>query len=147
VLRLDYEPGTSVLLCGAAGPLDDGMIAAYRRTFLQLDQDSLALQRTPVTILVVAPDAQRPNANQRRQFAEVWGVARAPLHLVALVTSSAIDRGILRAIAWLHPPGSGRRESVHATFESAAEWAARERGEAIPGLSERAAGLFWIAED
>ena len=134
MLRFAYDSAAAVLVVDASGAADEGEVEGYRRALVQLDEQALAAKMTPVTVFVVAEDAVRPDAKQRQELADVWTSTRAPLHLFALVTTSAIDRGIMKVIAWINPPGTRRRESVHATFEQATAWAAKERGRPIPEL-------------
>jgi hypothetical protein len=133
VFRFAYDREASALVVNASGTITDELIDDYRRMLMQLDKDATAAKTTPVTIFVVTAGAERPNAKQRRALADVWSRTAAPLHLFALVTTSAIDRAIMKMIAWRHPHGR-KRQSIHASFDEATEWACRERGTPIPAL-------------
>jgi len=140
MLSFAYERQAAVLVVSAMGANREEDVASYRRALVQLDSDAISAQITPVTIFVVAADAERPDARQRQALAEIWNHVRAPLHVFALVTTSAIDRGIMKVIAWINPPGTRRRESVHATFEQALAWSRSQRKQPIPDLSAPSAG-------
>jgi hypothetical protein len=135
MLSFVYEKEAGVLVVNATGAQIEEDVPAYQRALVQLDKDAISAQVTPVTIFVVAPDAARPDAKQRQELAELWNHTRAPLHLFALVTTSSIDRGIMKVISWISPPGNRRRESVHATFAQALSWSRSQRKEPIPDLS------------
>ncbi|HMJ12667.1 MAG TPA: hypothetical protein VK524_14695, partial [Polyangiaceae bacterium] len=92
-------------------------------------------QRTPATILEVVEGGQRPSAEQRKMLAEMWNEVEAPFHLFALVTTSAMARGIFKVVNWLNPPGVRRLESVHSTFPDAAQWLQQQRGDVLPDLT------------
>jgi hypothetical protein len=134
VFRFAYDPNSAVLVVvHTVGAFREELMADYQRALLVLDADAVALPTAAVTIFVVEPGAVRPNAKQRQAFADVWNSTRAPLHLFALVTTSAVDRAIMKLISWLHAVPK-KRQSIHSTFAEAAEWACRERGAPIPVL-------------
>ena len=64
----------------------------------------------------------------------VWQHRAAKVHLFSLVTTSVVDRGIMKVIQSLNPPGNRRRETVHATFDDAVQWMEYSRGGPLPGL-------------
>jgi hypothetical protein len=135
VFRFAYDKEALVLIVSACGSVTDEAIDEYRAALTELDADATAAEASALTICIIEEGAARPNASQRQALADLWKPTRAPLHLFALVTTSALDRGILKVIGWLYPPGGKRRDSIHATFEEAAEWACRERGAPIPVLA------------
>ena len=75
-----------------------------------------------------------PSADQRRLMSDLWRPLKAPLHVFALVSTSPVARGVMKVVQWLNPPGTKRREAVHASFEDAAKWVEKERREPIPAL-------------
>jgi hypothetical protein len=135
MLRFAYDKSAVALVVCAYGASTDDEVESYRQALAQLDQQATFTRVTPATIFIVSANAVRPDAKQRQALAEVWTTTHAPLHLFALVTSSAVDRGIMKVISWISPPGNRRRESVHATFDQAASWTCHERGQPIPQLS------------
>jgi hypothetical protein len=88
----------------------------------------------PITIIDVDPHAQRLNAQQRQTISDAFGHARTPVHLIAVVTTSAVHRGVGKVIAWLSPAGERRRAVFHATVRDAVRWCEGERGAPIPML-------------
>jgi hypothetical protein len=133
MMYLAYDRGAVALVVIVAGRSREEDTVELGRALLTMDSDAKPT-KPPLTILVVSPDAERPSAQQRQRMADVWLPMKAPLHLFSLVTTSKVDRGILKVIQWLNPPGDRRREAVHSTFEEAAKWMEHERGAPIPGL-------------
>ncbi|HMI83727.1 MAG TPA: hypothetical protein VK550_06500 [Polyangiaceae bacterium] len=134
MLTFSYVKDASVLVVNSTAEISEEDVPAYRRALVQLDRDAISARVTPLTILVVEANAVRPDAKQRQALAELWNHTQAPLHLFALVTTSAFDRGILKVISWISPPGDHRRESVHSTFEEALSWSRGQRKHPIPDL-------------
>lgn len=132
-MYLAYDRSAVALVGLAAGAFRDDDTEGLGRAMLAMDGDAKPT-KPPVTILIVTPDAERPSARQRQKMAEIWVPLKAPLHLFSLVTTSVVDRGIMKVIQWLHPPGNQRRETVHATFDEAVQCMEYWRGGPLPGL-------------
>jgi hypothetical protein len=128
-----YDRTSSALLAHVWGASTDGALNEFVTMFRRLDTEA-TLGMMPITIIDVDPRAQRLNAPQRRTISDAFANARSPVHLVAVVTTSAVHRGVGKVIAWLSPAGERRRAAFHATVRDAFRWCEGERGAPIPIL-------------
>ena len=132
-MYLAYDRSAVTLVGLATGDFRDQDVEELARAMLKMDSEATPT-KPPLTILIVSPDAERPSARQRQKMADIWVPLKAPLHLFSLVTTSVVDRGIMKVVQWLNPPGNRRRETVHATFDDAVQWMEYWRGTPLPGL-------------
>ena len=108
-------------LCRVSWPLtmDDGELDAHWHYL-----DTLLLKGEPFAVLIDAREAARPSSRQRQTMGRrtAQNFQRYPLGItgIALVLSSAIERGVLTAINWLSGPAYPTR--VFSTPEEAAIW-------------------------
>jgi hypothetical protein len=128
-----YDRSSSALMVHIWGASTDGAVNEFVTRFRQLDEEAM-LGTMPITIIDVDPQAQRLNAQQRQTISETFATALSPVHLVAIVMTSAVHRGVGKVIAWLSPAGERRRARFHATVLDAFRWCERERGSPIPTL-------------
>jgi hypothetical protein len=134
MLEIAYDHSAVVLVARISGTVSDKELLQFGDALFTLDAAGLELKRTPVTILIVIMSGSPPSADQRRLMSELWKPMKAPLHVFGLVSTSPVARGVMKVVQWLNPPGTKRREAVHGSFEDAAKWAEKERGEPIPAL-------------
>ena len=128
-----YDRPSSVLVALVWGTSNAEALDEFVTVFRRLDAESVA-GRMPVTIIDVDKRAERLNALQRQTISDAFTKARSPVHLVAVVTTSSVHRGVGKVIAWLSPAGDRRRSSFHATTDDAFRWCEGERGTPIPIL-------------
>ena len=148
MFRCACDPATATLVAYVWGEPLDADFEAFRRSLHEVDQAALRVQRTPATILEVLESGQRPNAAQRQVLADTWNELNAPKQVFALVTTSAMARGVFKVVNWLNPPGARRAESVHATFVQAVHWVEKQRGESLPrfaALREQVAAMARVS--
>jgi hypothetical protein len=128
-----YDRPSSLLVAFVWGPSTAAALDEFVTAFRRLDAESVA-GRMPVTIIDVDRQAERLNALQRQTISDAFTRARSPVHLVAVVTTSSVHRGVGKVIAWLSPAGDRRRASFHATTDDAFRWCEGERGTPMPTL-------------
>ena len=75
---------------------------------------------TIAAMAIVEPGASGPDAVVRRRIAAAK--AGAGPHRMALVTESAVSRGVMTAIDWLSPSTAGQRSRAFATVHEARSW-------------------------
>jgi hypothetical protein len=95
--------------------------ARYIETFVAMDKE-LRQHQAPVWLLVT--DGEPPDAVWRKKIAEASRDVSKNV-LVAFVSTSALQRGIITAINWLRPPHF--RFTVAADVEAAITWVERHR--------------------
>lgn len=98
-----------------------------------LDAAGVACKVQPVCILVTSPKTPAPDAYWRKRYAELARASKCDVHF-ALVTESAIQRGVLTAIRWLLGNAKGVAEA-HASFDAACAGARKATGRSLPELS------------
>jgi hypothetical protein len=134
MLEIAYDRNAVALVARISGTVSDQELRQFGDALVKLDAAAVEVKRTPVTILIVIMSGAPPSAEQRRLMSDLWRPMNARLHVFALVSTSPVARGIMKVVQWLNPPGTSRREAVHGSFESAASWAEKERGEPVPAL-------------
>jgi len=134
MLEVAYDRNAAVLVARISGAVSESDLMQLGEALIKLDTASLEYNRIPITILIVRASVASPNAEQRRLMSDLWQPMKSPLHVFALVSTSPVARGVMKVVQWLDPPGTKRREAVHGSFEEAARWAEKERGEPIPVL-------------
>jgi hypothetical protein len=142
MLRCASDVTTATLVARVWAETLDEDFQVFRNSLHEVDQAALRIGRVPATIMEVLDGAQRPNAEQRRILAETWDQLSASKQIFALVTTSAMARGVFKVVHWLNPPGTTRLETVHSTFAQAVNWVEAQRAEALPrfnSLREQAA--------
>lgn len=128
-----YDRISSALVARIWGSSTEDALTEFVTMFRRLDAESVE-GLMPVTIIDVDGQAERLSARQRQTISDAFTKARSPVHLVAVVTTSAVHRGVGKVIAWLSPAGDRRRASFHATTDDAFRWCEGERGSPIPVL-------------
>ena len=128
-----YDQTSSALITHVWGAATEDAVGEFVTMFRRLDADA-APGMLPITIIDVDPQAERLSARQRQTIAEAFANARSPVHLIAVVTASAIHRGVGKVIGWLSPAGDRRRATFHATIGDAFRWCESERDTPMPVL-------------
>ena len=85
-------------------------------------------------IILAADDAARPDARQRSEISKILDSPHYDAY-VALVSSSALVRGVLTALRWVRSKPY-YEESTHADFDSAVAWLERKRGGPLPVMKK-----------
>lgn len=88
-----------------------------------------------VILLLSAPDYPTPNARWRRRFAEAAESFQAKKAFFALVTSSALMRGVITLVNWIKP-GTRSENLAFAELSEAIGWLEQKRAEKLPALYE-----------
>ncbi len=111
------DPPAMVLLFAGRETSDseyEGVIGAWERLFRD------AKGRPAVGVVVVPVGHAQPNVFWRRRFAEVHGKESGPVY-VAVVTQSAVIRGVITAVNWLMRRRANYHSHAFDTIEAAAE--------------------------
>lgn len=82
-------------------------------------------------ILVVDEQVPMPNATWRRRFAKSRSRPMISFYF-AVVTSSALLRGVLTMVNWVSPPPEGSATTSVATFEEAVGWMEQRLARRLP---------------
>jgi len=142
----------AIMLCRYAHPYDPADYDGYHAAFQRVVVAARTHQR-PILLLVDLDDGYpQANAVQRKNIGEAWGKVPDLGGIIAIVTTSALIRGIITAIEWFMKNSPNRRETrAYAHSNHAVAWLAEQGGvspaelhAAIEGLrarprSERAA--------
>lgn len=111
----------------------DEEYATFLERIAALDRDAAAAGVAPVFVIVLSTESPAPNAHWRRKFAEAASSAVCPNTFGAIVTDSAVQRGVLNAIGWLQPYQRGHALAFK-SFAQAVNAAEKHREEALPEL-------------
>lgn len=134
-----YNPELGVLVGVFTGPTNsDRDYAEWLDQIARLDRDGVTRAEPLVTLLVVAPENPQPDAMWRKRIAEHWSKLTAPRHVLALVTSSPVIRGVLTVVNWFTPSDARRLTAPHATVDDALRFIERHR----PGVGAELARLY-----
>lgn len=122
----------AILACRYANPYDPEDYVAYVTEFERAVIAARAHQR-PITLLVQLEDGYpQPNAVQRKNIGEAWGKVPDLGGRIAIVTSSAIIRGIITAIEWFMKNSPNRRDTrAFAHSPEAVAWLAEQSGVSV----------------
>jgi hypothetical protein len=105
---------------------------------LAIDRAGAAASATVICVVEIDAENPRPTAVERRRISDTSRQAcHAPRHYFALVTRSALVRGVMTAIGWLTQP-PGRTNVSHANLDQALAWAESKR----PGAASRLTELY-----
>jgi hypothetical protein len=116
-----------MLACMAGGQVTSDHERVYE-AIEDLDRGGRERRHAIGMIFVVSRDNPAPEAYWRRRFAEQRNTLRSPRVLLAMVTQSAIMRGVLTAMSWIAPEPVNMTTITHATFEESAEWMEANQG-------------------
>jgi hypothetical protein len=134
MIGLAYDSSIHVLCARSAGP----QVAAENETLMaaveDLDRNGRTDKHAVAFILDLSPGVEPPDAHWRRRFAEQRKNMGAPRVFIAIITTSAVLRGVLTAMNWVSPEGPHVKTVHHATFEEAAAWVELVQGTRIASL-------------
>jgi hypothetical protein len=108
-----------------------GDFALFREVFLGFVRDGHAVVEQLVHVVVVENAYPSISARRRMFIASVVSEANPGQLLTALVTTSPLVRGVMKVVQWFVPSPIGRAASPHASFEQAARWIEKQRGEPL----------------
>lgn len=91
----------AVVLLFSGETNDDGDYERYIASFQKLDRSSSG-RDSPIAFLIIDPGNALPNALWRKRIAEASASLKSKPMLV-MVSTSALARGVVRAIQWVHP--------------------------------------------
>lgn len=97
----------------------------------KLGEAALTKGKFAISVVLVTRDFPRPNATQRKRLAEAR-LRSVQKSFTAIVTSSAIVRGLLKTLHWIVPADPLVEERIFASLEEAVPWLEKERGEKLP---------------
>lgn len=120
----------AVVLLFSGKTNDDADYERYIASFQKLDRTSSG-RDSPIAFLVVDAGNELPNALWRKRIAEA-STSLTSKPLMILVSTSALARGVVRAIHWVHPlPIETQTAS---DFAEAVRIAEQRRGRPIRGV-------------
>src|SRR5579864_3664497 len=107
MFSLTYD-ATRRLLVGFAAPgaRKDAVYQRVLDAIHELDREGKAAGRPIAFMLVVDADSQRPPPMWRKRLAEQRRALTSPRVLMAIVSPSALTRGVMTAMNWVSPPPS-----------------------------------------
>ncbi len=129
-----HDLRSGLLVAIAAGDQSTADHVATMDALAKLDRACKSLRGPLVTLLTIEPSASLPTPKMRQDYAEQQARMLAPRHLFLLITASRAVRGVMTAVNWLRPPDPSFRTDAFATFDEAAVFAEKERGEPLPQL-------------
>lgn len=104
--------------------------ADYRgviRLLTRLAELSPTAGEPSVFLLDIVPGSARPPPAWRQRFADAERLGHGKRVAFAVVTDSAVLRGIRTAVNWLAPPPLGYETTALSTIEETIDWAERLR--------------------
>ena len=130
-----FDEGSATLIGKYEGPVQTD--ADYERCIEAIraaDACAVARKIPCICVLVVAAGVPRPPPVWRNRMAETNNALLATQHLLALVMSDALMRGVLTAITWLTRPRPGHQMKPFDSFDGAAAWIRATTGSPYPDL-------------
>jgi hypothetical protein len=124
-----YDPARVILLSlHVGGPLTDAEVDGVVERLRRATVDAALQGGVVVTNLVLIESRCGLSAIQRRRMGEA--MALVPRVRTAFVVRSALLRGLITAVGWLHMSNAGgdRIQSTHATYEGARQWLVETSG-------------------
>jgi hypothetical protein len=128
LVGLAFDYAAHVLVASMSGT---HVAADHERVYAAiggLDRRGKVDARAVALLFVVAKGTESPDAHWRRRFAEQRKNFGSPHVFLAMVTDSALMRGVLTAMSWISPEPSHVTSATRATFEEAAAWIERRQG-------------------
>jgi len=150
-----YDPMRHLYVVVKDARFEDADYERVMRGMTELDRGGIDDQHAVAFLLVVDPRAPAPDARWRQALSAHHARMQSPHVFIALVTRSAVSRGVFTAIKWLTREPGHIKSTLHATVEDAAAWIeevqgtpawvsramhaeARARSEAPPAMLARA---------
>jgi hypothetical protein len=126
-----------LLLVAVAGlpPTPDADYAHLVATFDRLGADACRRCLPGIMVIVADRDSNVPSATWRQRIAESHKRWHRPLR-IALVTDSAIIRGVSTALRWMSGSRSTMTRSTHSVLAEAVDVLERETGRRLPRIQE-----------
>lgn len=133
-IGIAYDELRSLLVIARDHTGTDEEYGRFVEALQKLDRDAHARGAAPVCILSTRRDTPAPNATWRRRFGEIAASNLCPNLFFALITESAVQRGVLSVVRWLQGEKGGVAEPFE-TWEQAVAAAERFRKEPLPALA------------
>jgi hypothetical protein len=126
-----------VILVGRyENPYDPADYAAYLKAFARVVAAARTHGRPVVLIIDIQDGYPSPNALQRKSIGEAWANAIGVGGVIAIITGSALIRGIITAIEWFLKNSPTHRETrAYARASDAVLWLADQSGVATSELT------------
>ncbi|HEY6727474.1 MAG TPA: STAS/SEC14 domain-containing protein [Polyangiaceae bacterium] len=129
MLVSNLNEGKAILVVRYANPYDPADYAAYHKEFVRV----VAAARKHIRPIVLLIDLQdgypQPNAVQRKDIGEAWAKIPDVGGVIAIITSSALIRGIITAIEWFMKNSPTRRVTrAFSRSTDAVPWLAEQSG-------------------
>jgi hypothetical protein len=128
MIRHAYDPASHALVAYFSGSSSAADYERHLQAMDKLDRRGRDEQRSVAMIVVMGPDEEPPDAHWRRKLAEARKTFSAPSVYIAVVSTSAVFRGVGTAMNWISPPPPHVKVQLHPTFEEGAAWVERSQG-------------------
>jgi hypothetical protein len=126
----------AILACRYANPYDAGDYPAYQAAFVELVAAARKYRRPVVLFIDLDDGYPQPNAVQRKNIGEAWAKVPDVGGVIAIVTTSALIRGIITAIEWFMTNAPNRRDTkAYARASDAVPWLVERSGVAPAELN------------
>jgi hypothetical protein len=123
MFTFNLDDATATLVCCYTTPYDKADYAGYHTAFSRLVSAARTRHRPAVLLIDIQDGYPQPNAVQRKEIGEAWAKAPDVEAAIAIITTSALIRGIITAIEWFFKNAMSRRETrAFAKTEDAAAW-------------------------
>jgi hypothetical protein len=129
MFSLSYDERLHVLV-GFAGP-GARADADYERvvtSIAKLDEDGARAKARVAFVLVIDAGSEAPPPVWRKRLAEQRKTFKSPAVFMAIVSPSALTRGVLTAMNWISPPPEHVQTANPGTIGEAAVWVERQQG-------------------
>jgi hypothetical protein len=123
-----------VIVCTAAVEHTTKQHEDFMAAVQKLDDDGAAHGRPVSFLLVLDPGTPSPSAYWRQLYAEQRAGLKSPQAHIAIVTQSAVLRGVLTAMNWIKPDPAHVKSVHHASVQDAVTWLEQARQEPLPQL-------------
>lgn len=117
-----------------SGASEDVDYATAIELLEQMDRAAVSRGAALVQMVYIAPGYKPPSPVWRKRISEVNAKLQTSQYCFALVTESAVIRGIYTAVRWLIGARTGHASGAFRTFDQAADWVRHATGSACPQL-------------
>jgi hypothetical protein len=111
MLTSSLDASAAILVCRYTTPYEAADYVGYHAEFARLLAAARSGKRRAVLIIDIQDGYPQPNALQRKDIGDAWAKAHDIDAAIAVLTSSALIRGIITAIEWFSKNSTNRRET------------------------------------
>lgn len=132
---VQYDLARCCFLSYTEGPVSDAEWDYSLRSLERVLQEARQRDIAAANLVLIGPNADRPNATRRKALAELRNQRGDVRSLGAFVSASLLLRGFLRTLDWIVPKHPREENFIASNFADAVAWLEQKRGEKL--------AVFW----